>query len=379
MALSLTELLAPKTADQIEDDLLASLTADGFPVTAWQSGSVPRTLIRIEAVVLAMLWGLIALVARAAFLDTAEGAWLTLHAFSRFGLTRIAATFARHSVTLTVASGAGPYTITPGQLVMSSSSGLVRYRSTNTTNVVVATANPATITLQAETAGTTGNTAPASIVAPALAGLGFTYGSLAGRARDEETDAQLRTRCRARWATLAGGATRDWYLYHLLNAVKNDGSSAGVTRVGWIAPPGDNTFEVIVAGSDGPLTTEERDAVEAHITDVSRKGYLDEPTITNATQKPVTLAVTVVVKSESFRSAAFRLAASNAVKAVAAGLDIGQTLDVYAIGAAIYAAVPNGVKNLAITTPTGDTTCTAREVITVDTSALESSGNWTVG
>ncbi len=379
MALSVAELINPRTAAQIEDDILARATAAGFPVTAWQSGSVPRTLIHIEAVVLAMLWALVALVARAAFLDTATGAWLTLHAKSRFDLDRIAATFARHSITLTVASGAGPYTITPGQLLMTSSSGLVRYRSTNTTNVVVATANPASITVQAETSGIIGNTAPATIMAPALAGLGFTYGSLTTRARDEETDAQLRTRCRARWATLAAGATRDWYLYHLLNATKTDGTSAGVTRVGWIAPPGDNTFEVIVAGSDGPLTTEERDAVEAHVLDEARRGYLDEPVVTNATAKPITLVVTVVVKSESFRSSAYRLAASNAVKDLVAALDIGQTLDVYAIGAAIYAAVPGGIKNLTLTTPAADTTCTAREAITIDTAALESSGNWTVG
>ena len=38
-------------------------------------------------------------------LDDAEGAWLTLYAYSRYRVTRIAATFAQHTVTLTVASG----------------------------------------------------------------------------------------------------------------------------------------------------------------------------------------------------------------------------------------------------------------------------------
>ena len=47
-------------------------------------------------------------------LDDAENDWLTLHALSRFNLTRIPASFAQHVVRLTVASGAGPYSITPG-------------------------------------------------------------------------------------------------------------------------------------------------------------------------------------------------------------------------------------------------------------------------
>ena len=57
-------------------------------------------------------------------LDDAEGAWLTLHAYSRYRVTRIAATFAQHTVTLTVASGAGPYSITAGQLVVVNSLGI---------------------------------------------------------------------------------------------------------------------------------------------------------------------------------------------------------------------------------------------------------------
>lgn len=377
MALTVTELLNPKTKAQIADDIFAALTAEGFPVTAWQSGSIPRTLVLALAATLAILWALVAQVAVAAFLDTATGAWLTLHAASRFQLTRIAATFARHAITLNNASP-NPRTITPGQLLMTTAAGL-RFRSTNTTNVTVPSSGSAAITVQCETAGIVGNSAPTVLVTPAFAGLTFTYGSLTTRARDEETDAQLRVRCRARWATRAAGATRSWYLYHLLSAVMGDGTSAGVTRVGWIAPPGDGTFEVIVAGGDGPLSVEQLAAVTAYITDDERRGYLDTPIVTNALEHLVTLTVTVVVKSESFRSAAYRTAAVNAVAAVVAGLDIGQTLDVYALGAAIYAAVPNGVKNVTLTTPSGDTTCTARQVITVDASALASVGNWSVG
>lgn len=373
MPLTLTQLLAPKTRDQIADDIVASLTTAGFPVTSWQSGSVPRTLVFAFAATLATLWGLVAQVAAAAFLDTATGAWLTLHAKARFDLTRIAATFARHSVTLANASGS-PITITPGQLLLTTSSGVVRYRSTNTTNTTVSSGGSAAVTVRAETAGIAGNAAPGILVAPATAGLSFSYGSLTTRARDEETDAELRTRCRARWATLAAGATRGWYLYHLLSSTLSDGvTSAGVTRVGWIAPTGDGTFEVIVAGADGPLSGTQLTAATNYVTAEARKAYTDTPTVTNATAVTVTPAGTIYVEA-AHNNASNRQRAVDALAALGAGLSIGQTLDLAAIHHAIYAA--SGVRDIDLSTPSGDTTATARQVVTIDTSSIASSGTW---
>lgn len=371
MALTVTELLNPRTRDQIADDIFAALTAEGFPVTAWQSGSVPRTLVFVFAAVLATLWALVANVAAAAFLDTATGAWLTLHAASRFQLPRIAATFAVHSITLVNASSS-PRTITPGQLLMTTAAGL-RYRSTNTTNATVPGSGSVAISVRCETAGIVGNTAPTVLVTPAFAGLSFTYGSLTTRARDEETDAQLRVRCRARWAARASGATRDYYAFHILSATMSDGTSAGVTRIGWIAPPGDGSFEVVVAGADGPLTTEQRDAVETYITDVARRGYLDTPSVTNATAVLVTPNGDFYVTAGN-NTLANRTRAVNALQARAASLAIGQKLDVGAIYAGIYAA--QGVTDVTLSAPSGDTTVTARQVVTIVTTNVANSSKW---
>jgi len=372
---TLADLITPKTRESIEGDILKSLADAGFPITAWQSGSVPRTLVRAVAVILAHLYVLVAYVAGAAFLDTSAREWLTLLAKSRFDVDRIAATFAEHSVTLNVASGAGPYTITPGQLVMSSSTGAVRFRSVNTTNVNVASGFPAVITVRAEVAGIAGDATPVTITAPALAGLSFTYGSLALRARDEESDPALRIRCRTRWATLAAGATRDAYEYHLRSATFVDGvTSAGVTRVGWITPPGDGTLEAVVAGDDGPLTSDQLDAVRAYIAVESRHAFTDTPVVTNATAVTITPAVAISVRA-AFNVPSNRQRAVDGLAALAKGLVIGQLVDLGAIYAGIYAA--QGLTNVTLSSPTTDTAVGARAVAVIDTTNVANVASWT--
>ena len=371
---TLADLITPKTRESIEGDILKSLADAGFPITAWQSGSVPRTLVRAVAVILAHLYVLVAYVAGAAFLDTSAREWLTLLAKSRFDVDRIAATFAEHSVTLNVASGAGPYTITPGQLVMVSSTGAVRFRSTNTTNVNASHASPATITVRAEVSGIAGNATPVTIAAPALAGLSFTYGSLTLRARDEESDPALRIRCRTRWATLAAGATRDAYEYHLRSATFVDGvTSAGVTRVGWITPPGDGTLEAVVAGDDGPLTSDQLDAVRDYIAVESRHAFTDTPVVTNATAVTVTPAAAISVQA-AYNVPANRDRAVDALAARAKSLAIGQLLDVDAVYAGIYAA--QGITDVTLTSPTIDTAVGARQVVVIDTTNIGNASNW---
>lgn len=369
------ELLTPRTQQAIEDDILKSLADAGFPITAWQSGSVPRTLVRAVAVLLAHLWAVVALVAGAAFLDTSQGGWLTLLAKSRFDVDRIAATFAEHTVTLSVASGAGPYAITPGSLVMASSTGAVRYRSTNTTTVNLTSLGSTAITVRAEVAGVAGNATPVTITSPALPGLSATYGSLSLRARDEESDAALRARCRARWATLAAGATREFYEYHLRSATMPDGTtSAGVTRVGWIAPPGDGTWEAVVAGDDGPLSSEQLTAVQAYIAEEARHALTDSPTITNASAVTITPAAAISVRA-AYNVSANRQRAVDALSALAKSQAIGQLVDLGAIYASIYAA--QGITNVTLSVPTGDTVLTARQVAVIDTTSIGSSGSWT--
>jgi phage-related baseplate assembly protein len=155
----------------------------------------------------------------------------------------------------------------------------------------------------------------------------------------------------------------------------NDGTSAGVTRIGWIAPPGDGTAEIIVAGADGPLSGDQLTAVQNYVTGDTVRGYLDSITITNAVAEPVTPNGDFYVSAGN-NTLANRTRAVNALKARVAALAIGQKLDVGAIYAAIYAA--QGVVDVTLSAPSGDTTVTARKVITIVTTNVADESKWHV-
>ena len=364
------ELITIKDADTIFTEILARLTTAGFPVTAWQAGGVARTLVDVDAETLAELYDLLVDIGKAWSLDDAEGDWLTLHAYSRFDLTRIAATFAKHSVRLsTVASGAGPYSITAGQLVVTNANG-IRFRSTNSATETVPAAGSVDITVQAETAGVGGNTVPSSVVTPALAGVVFSWQSVVTAARDEETDAALRQRCRDRWATLATGFTREAIRYYATNATLVDGTSAGCTRVGFATPAGDGSYIVYVAGASGALGGTPLARVQVALDAV--KPITDTPVVTNATEVTITFAGTIRFYS-GYNTGANQIAAAAALTAYVNALPLGDTSDPPIVDeagakAAVYAALPGKVRDIDLSN--ADVSLTLGQVAVADTSGV---------
>lgn len=335
-----------RTADQVLSSLLATLAAQGFPTTAWQSGSVPRTLLYVFSVAIAALYVLVGDIGAAAILDYATGQWLTLHAASRFDVTRAASTFATHTLTLNNAPGAGPYTIAPGQLLMQSSGG-VRFRSTNTANVVVPLSSSVSITMMAETAGTAGNATPAVIVSPANAGMSSTYGAIARSGAEEESDASLRARCKAKWATLGRGATLDAYVY-----LATTSSATTVTRAKAITGGGNGTVYVYVAQTSAAADSGQVATVQAYIN--VRKPFTDAVTVYPAQAIPVDVTATVTFESATYNTSAARAAIEAALHAALDARPIGEDVDLGAIYAAIRGAAA-GVLDVDVTTPAGDT------------------------
>lgn len=153
----------------------------------------------------------------------------------------------------------------------------------------------------------------------------------------------------------------------------NDGTSAGVTRIGWIAPPGDGSAEIIVAGADGPLSGDQLTAVQNYVTSDAVRGYLDSITITNAVAQPVTPDGDFYVSAGN-NTLANRTRAVNALIARAGAQAIGQKLDIGAVYAAIYSAT--GVTDVTLSAPTGDTTCTSRKVIVIYPTNVANASKW---
>lgn len=362
------DLITAKSAATLRAELLQRLADAGFPVTAWQTGNPARTLVAVDVQTLSELYAIVAQIGKGWSLDDAAGDWLTLHAYSRFSLERILATFAQHTLELSVASGAGPYTITPGQLVVAR--GALRYRSTNSGNVTLAHGTPTTLTVQCETAGTAGNAAPTATITPALAGVTWTWTGRTRDARAIETDAELRQRCRDRWATLAVGFTREAVRYYCSVATLSDGTNAGCTRVGFGDPPGDGTYVVYVAGSSGALGATAVGRIQAALD--ATKPITDTPIVTDATEVTIAVAGTVRFKSGE-NTSANQIAAEAAARAYVNSIALGTlsdppVVDAAGIAAAIYTALPGKVRDIDLSTV--DVTLALGEVAVPDTSGL---------
>ncbi|MDB4929453.1 MAG: Baseplate J-like protein [Myxococcaceae bacterium] len=379
---SVTEILVAKTEDQLLAEQLGLMAAADppFPVTAWAPGDVALTLVETDCAALADVHQTVGLLGASAFLGTATGDWLTLRAKSTFDLSRILATYTTGTVTLACSALAGPHTIGPGALVITTAAGY-RFRSTNTGNVVVPQGGTVAVGVQAEAAGAAYNRTGGEltiVVTPALAGLSVTAASGAGwitrTARDEETDAALVTRCRARWATLAtaGCGTRDAYTFNLLGALRPDGSSAGVTRAGFLSPPGNGEVPIRIAGATGPLSDADRNYVRTWI--AARKPITDTPLIEHAGTVAVDLSSSTVTFKAGLNTSGNREAVRAAVRDFINAQPMGSDLEVVlideaAIAATIYRAAPAG--SIAdVDLGTGDVTVTNGYVATVDTSTL---------
>lgn len=317
MAYTLADLLDPPKEPAVRDALLAALTSLGFPVSSWPSGGAGRTLVQGFAHVLADALDLVGVAARAGLLDLAPGTdpnspgdWLTLFAASHYGLTRRPAGFAEVRVRLTVATGAGPYTITPGALWARSGNGL-RYNSTNTSNVAV-TAGPSTvdITLRAELAGAAGNLGlPADLALetplPGVTAATTESAPSSGTAMvvpgvDQERDAALRDRCRTRWATIGLQHTAAAYdaLARQVPSVGDPAQSLVTrTKIDDTNPRGPGTANVWIAGAAGPLDAPEEAAVRDYL--LARKSICVDMQVANATAVPINVTATIFVRNNA--------------------------------------------------------------------------------
>lgn len=137
------QLIAPKTNAQWKSQMLATLAAYGLPTSDWASGGVERTILEGDSQAMGDLAQAIVAITNGGFVSTSAGDWLTLLAAQLYELTRTAATFTQGNMTLTCAAGAGPYTISIGQLWAVGAGG---NRYTNLTGGVL-NAGPSTLVL----------------------------------------------------------------------------------------------------------------------------------------------------------------------------------------------------------------------------------------
>ena len=222
-------------------EVLGWLEADGDPY---------RHLLENDAAVLADLAESVTGVVRSGFLEWAEGPWLDLWAASQYGLARARSVFARGTATLTADPGGGPREVQPDRLWVATP-GPDPKRFLVTTGGPVAPGAPLAVALVAEHPGAAYNVPPGALsrLETPLPGVRVTAdaGWLAAAGADEETDARLRARCRARWALLGRGG----FTAAALEGLALEASES-VTQVRVVENPrGPGSADVVVWGEGG--------------------------------------------------------------------------------------------------------------------------------
>jgi hypothetical protein len=128
MALTLAELLTAKTQTEIYSLLLGQLADEGFPVTAWQSGSVERTeLMAFSSVLVDLVTNYLPTITGGGFLDYANTDWLRLLSSQQYENDYNQASFTIGTIHLAAASGSGPYAFNAGDLTITFGASGNRY------------------------------------------------------------------------------------------------------------------------------------------------------------------------------------------------------------------------------------------------------------
>ncbi len=252
MALTLQDMFTPLSKDDVLASILDIANTVGLPTTSWQPGSVILEVLTVCSQKLADLTQVTSAIAAGGLLDYASGGWLTLLAKSGYGVTRIPSTFGVGSVHLANSSGS-TYTIAAGDLHFLNATTGRTY--TNTTG---GTLTPTTGTLDlaiiADQAGTNSNAVPGIINSLVTPLVGVTVSNpLALSATDDETDTQLRQRCREKLAAASPNGAAAAYDYFAKSATRvSDGSNVGVTRTRVAQANG--SVAVYVANATGPVS-----------------------------------------------------------------------------------------------------------------------------
>jgi hypothetical protein len=297
MAFTITDVITPATADEWEARILALCSSLGLTTTAWQSGSVVRTIISTFAAMLAIADETISAGASGGFLDFAASVtddpsvpdaagvyptgpgWLDILASSVYAVDRIGAKYANGTMILTnvSASSYGPFAA--GTYHIANPSTGKTYSNTAALTIAATTDTPATF--QADEAGSASTASASSITDTVTALVGVTIdsgiqsGVLLGS--NAESNAALVARCRLKLAALGPrlGPTSAYEYFALETTVPEDEGGGGITlaggaitRVAVSASAGSGVVTVTIANATGAPSGPDVVLVDAYLQSV---------------------------------------------------------------------------------------------------------------
>jgi phage-related baseplate assembly protein len=317
---SVTDLFSVTTKARVYAKALEIATTLGLPVTSWRAGDPTRSVYHVIAEEIETRDVTAAAYAKAGFLDSATGDWLTLLADQVYNVQREDATAATNTLELTNTEG-GVYAWDVGDLVFRSSVNGKTYHNT-TSGTLSAVAETIDVGFVADESGSDSALAEDELdeIVTAMPGVAITA-SGAATAADAEEDEALRIRCRASTGALSANGPADAYRFVATSSELTGNTETTRVYVVENSTAGDVT--VYCAGVDGGVSGTALTAVENAFA-----RYCTPLCVTvdaqSASEVAVTVSVGVVLKSS------LGISQSTAQDAIEAS--ITSTLNTYPVG-----------------------------------------------
>lgn len=252
---SFSDLISPVTLANWKAAIVSTASLVGLQTENWAEGGYTRTLVALFAKLYTTAGDVVRIIAASGFLDFAEGKWLTLLAKQVFNVDRVEATYASAPNAITLTNGGGGlYVFAAGDVVVANTSTGKTYRNTSGGTLNPGIGQTLLLDLAAEAPGSGSNALVGAIAVMVTTFLGVTCSNdVALVGLDEESDPDLRQRCRDSLALLALGGIKRAYEFIAKSAKQTDGTPIGVTRVRVMPAPGDGTLTVYIAGASGAI------------------------------------------------------------------------------------------------------------------------------
>lgn len=364
--IALSDLFKSYTKDEVLESMLDVADSVGLSARSWRPGSIGRTILVVMAFAISFYTEIQGPIAAGGLLDYAEGAWLTLLAKSLYRVDRIEATYATGVVTITNASlvTVGPFAV--GDVTLAH---LITGKTYKVQQVVTLTPGQSLdFPVLADEAGSGSDAGPATValVSPWVGGSATNALSILGN--DEETDPNLRTRCRNKLGALSPNGPAEAYAFVLTSKDLNPVATP-ITRTLVDPATGDGSVQIYAATAAGTPSGPDLLICQTSV-DKWAEPQCVIATVSGASPLSFAPYLTIYVQNDNRTDSQILAAANNAIAQYLSTIAIGGLIttgppgriDLDGVKFAIRETSPNTIVDIEFDSPTSDPVVAPTEV-----------------